>query len=80
MERYGIGEMPSPNHKGWRTGGGSHGSEVASADWAIGAIEREQNAPPSAVTDRIERVIRVERDDTVVLPASVGSGHQRSTS
>ena len=27
---YGIGERPSPNHKGWRTGGGSHGNDTDS--------------------------------------------------
>jgi hypothetical protein len=27
---YGLGEMPSPNHKGWRTGGGSHGGDTES--------------------------------------------------
>ena len=27
---YGIGERPSPNHKGWRTSGGSHGNDTDS--------------------------------------------------
>jgi hypothetical protein len=27
---YGFGEMPSPNHKGWRTSGGSHGDDTES--------------------------------------------------
>jgi len=30
MECYGIGEMPSPNHKGWRTSSGSHGDDMDS--------------------------------------------------
>ena len=30
MECYEIGEMPSPNHKGWRTSGGSHGDDTDS--------------------------------------------------
>jgi hypothetical protein len=30
MECYGIGEMPSPNHKGRRTSGGSHGDDTDS--------------------------------------------------
>ena len=29
-ECYGIGEMPSPNHKGWRTSSGSHGDDMDS--------------------------------------------------
>ena len=28
--RYGVGEMLSPNHKGWGTGGGSHGDDTDS--------------------------------------------------
>jgi hypothetical protein len=30
MECYGIGEMPSLNHKGRRTSGGSHGDDTDS--------------------------------------------------
>ena len=28
--RYGVGEMLSPNHKGWGTGGSSHGDDTDS--------------------------------------------------
>ena len=30
MNCYGIGERPSPNHKGWCTSGGSHGDDTDS--------------------------------------------------
>lgn len=28
--RNGVSEWPSPNHKGWRTGSGSHGDDMGS--------------------------------------------------
>ncbi len=43
MECDGIGGMPSPNHTGWRTNGGSHGDDMDSD-----GVVRGSSAPSSS--------------------------------
>ena len=81
MECYGIGEMPAPNHKGWRTSGGSHGDDTDSDGASLAGPQpytgEETRVPPVCCRFPLSAGWNLEGDDNPEIRWSDSSAFTR---
>ena len=87
-ECYGIGEMPAPNHKRWRTCGGSHGDDTDSDGASLTGPQpytgEETRVPPVCCRFplsagwNLERHARRKSDGRIPRPSGRGGGQGAS--